>query len=162
MDAQSWLDEQTAKLVGGMHVSPRTATVSVKDWPETWLAGYGTRRPSSVKSARIHLAVIVEHVGDMQLSAVRPSHVKAWTAMLRAEGRAESYVYRLHGRLGHLFTDAFHDGIIARSPCSRRTSPGMGSQRPYVAITEQVGPDPRADGRGVVRAVRRLARRRRC
>jgi integrase len=34
--------------------------------------------------------------------------------------------------------DAVHDGIIARSPCSRRTSPGAGEQRPYVATTEQV------------------------
>lgn len=31
-----------------------------------------------------------------------------------------------------------HDGLVARSPCSRRTSPGMGKQRPYVATTEQV------------------------
>ena len=34
--------------------------------------------------------------------------------------------------------DAVHDGIIARSPCSRRTSPGAGRQRAYVATTEQV------------------------
>ena len=31
-----------------------------------------------------------------------------------------------------------HDGLLARSPCSRRTSPGAGKQRPYVATTEQV------------------------
>ena len=35
-------------------------------------------------------------------------------------------------------SDAVHDGVIARNPCSRRTSPGTGSQRPYVATTEQV------------------------
>ena len=35
-------------------------------------------------------------------------------------------------------SDAVHDGILARNPCSRRTSPGAGSQRPYVATTEQV------------------------
>ena len=129
-DAQAWLDEQTAKLESGTHVSPRSARVTVREWAETWLAGYGTRRPSSVKSARIHLLVIVEHFGDMQLAAVRPSHVKAWTAMLRAEGRADSYVYRLHGRLAQLFSDAVHDGILARSPCSRRTSPGWRASGP--------------------------------
>ena len=91
-----------------------------------------------MKSARLHLAVIVGHFGDMQLAAVRPSHVKAWTALLGTQGRADSYVYRLHGRLAQLFADAVHDGIIARSPCSRRTSPGMGRQRTYVATTEQV------------------------
>lgn len=30
------------------------------------------------------------------------------------------------------------DGIVPRSPCSRRTSPGQGAQRAYVATTEQV------------------------
>ena len=35
-------------------------------------------------------------------------------------------------------SDAVHDGMLARNPCSRRTSPGAGSQRPYVATTEQV------------------------
>lgn len=34
--------------------------------------------------------------------------------------------------------DAVHDGILPRSPCSRRTSPPQGEQRPYVATTEQV------------------------
>jgi integrase len=31
-----------------------------------------------------------------------------------------------------------HDGIVPRNPCSRRTSPGTGKQRPYVATTEQI------------------------
>lgn len=74
----------------------------------------------------------------MPLSAVKPSQVKAWTSQLKAEGRADSYVYALHSRLSQLMNDAVHDGVIARNPCSRRTSPGTGSQRPYVASTEQV------------------------
>jgi integrase len=35
-------------------------------------------------------------------------------------------------------SDAVHDGLLARNPCSRRTSPGAGGQRPYVGTTEQV------------------------
>ena len=61
-----------------------------------------------------------------------------WTSQLAAEGLSESYVYALHGRLSQLFSDAVHDGIVAKSPCSRRTSPGAGKQRAYVATTEQV------------------------
>ena len=56
----------------------------------------------------------------------------------RAEGLADSYVYALHARLAQVIGDAVHDGIVPRSPCSRRTSPGAGKQRPYVATTEQV------------------------
>ena len=76
--------------------------------------------------------------GAMRLGAVRPSHVKSWTARLRAEPLEASYVYALHSGLAQIMADAVHDGIIPRSPCSRRTSPGQGRQRPYVATTEQL------------------------
>ena len=137
-DGQRWLDEVTASVVTGTYVDPKTARTTVAEWCQAWLAGYATRRPSTVRQARVHIAQITAEFGGMALSAVRPSHVKAWTARLRADGYEASYVYALHGRLGQLFADAVHDGIVPRSPCSRRTSPGMGRQRPYVATTEQV------------------------
>ncbi|PZG54324.1 site-specific integrase [Spongiactinospora gelatinilytica] len=138
VDAQAWLDEKTASLVTGTYVDPKTARVTVAEWCATWLEGYATRRSSTVRQARVHIAQIVTAFGPMKLSAVRPSHVKSWTARLRGEGRAESYVYALHARLAQIMGDAVHDGIIPRSPCSRRTSPGAGKQRAYVATTAQV------------------------
>ncbi len=138
VDAQNWLDEQTAKMVAGMHVSPRTARTTVGEWCDTWLEGYGANRKSTVRQAEVHIARIRTAFGPMPLSAVRPSHVRTWTSQLAAEGLSESYVYALHSRLGQLFSDAVHDGIVAKSPCSRRTSPGAGKQRAYVATTEQV------------------------
>jgi integrase len=137
-DAQKWLDEQTAKLVAGTHVSPRTARTTVGEWCDTWLDGYKTRRRSTVRQAEVHITRIRAAFGSMQLSAVRPSHVRTWTAQLAAEGLSESYIYALHARLSQLYTDAVHDGIVARSPVSRRTSPGAGKPRPFVATTEQV------------------------
>ena len=148
VDAQKWLDAVTASLVAGTHVAPKTARMTVGEWCDTWLEGYATRRPSTVRQARVHIARIKAELGGMRLSAVRPSHVKAWTARLRTEGKkgsdgtpealAASYVYACHARLAQIMSDAVHDGIIPRSPCSRRTSPGQGKQRPYVATTEQL------------------------
>lgn len=138
VDAQAWLDQETAKLVAGTHVTPRQARTTVGEWCDTWLEGYRGNRASTVRAAEVHLVRIRRAFGSMQLSAVRPSHVRTWTAQLAAEGLAESYVYALHGRLAQLFADAVHDGLVPRSPCSRRTSPPAGKQRPYVATTEQV------------------------
>jgi integrase len=76
--------------------------------------------------------------GRQQLAAVRPSAVRSWTAKLKADGHAVSYVYALHARLSQIMGDAVHDGLLGRNPCSRRTSPGAGGQRPCVATTEQV------------------------
>lgn len=138
VDAGRWLREQQTALDRGTWLDPKTARTTVGEWCEAWLDGYGTRRASTLRQARVHLVVIVEHFGTMPLSAVRPSHVRAWTAQLKREGRADSYVYALHSRLAQVFSDAVHDGLVPRSPCSRRTSPPMGAQRPYVATTEQV------------------------
>ena len=138
IDAQKWLDGVTASQVTGSYTDPKTARITVGEWCQTWLAGYATRRPSTVRQARVHVAQIVAEFGPVRLSAVRPSHVKSWTARLRAEPLEASYVYALHSRLAQIMADAVHDGIIPRSPCSRRTSPGQGKQRPYVATTEQV------------------------
>jgi integrase len=138
IDAQRWLDGVTAAQVRGDYVDPKTARTIVAEWCETWLAGYRTRRPRTVRQAEVHLKLIVKAFGPVPLSSVKPSQVKAWTARLKAEGRADSYVYALHARLSQLMSDAVHDGVIARNPCSRRTSPRTGSQRPYVAGTEQV------------------------
>jgi integrase len=70
--------------------------------------------------------------------SIRPSEVKSWTAALHAEGLADSYIYAIHARLAQVLSDAVHDGVLTRSPVSRRTSPKAGKQRPHVASTEHV------------------------
>lgn len=138
VDGQNWLDSKTAELVTGTHVSPKTAKTTVAEWSDLWLQGYANNRPSSVRQAKTHIKRIREVFGDRALKDVRPSEVKSWTAALKAEGLADSTVYALHARLGHLFSDAVHDGLIPKSPVSRRTSPPAGRQRAYVATTGQV------------------------
>lgn len=152
-NAQKWLDSQLASLLRGDHVTPEDAKLTVGQWCDTWLIGYGTRRATTVRMAEVHIKIIRAHFETVPLSVVKPSDVRAWTARLKAEGRADSYVYALHSRLSQLFTDAVHDGLVARNPCSRRTSPPMGKQRPYVATTEQVWALYEAFPRGVRPAV---------
>lgn len=138
VDATRWLDTVTASVVGGDYVSPKTARTTVEQRCDQWLNGYSTRRASTVRQARVHVKAIKAEFGSTPLSAVKPSAVKGWTAKLKADGYADSTVYAMHRRLSQVMADAVHDGIIARNPCSRRTSPGAGGQRPYVATTEQV------------------------
>lgn len=138
VDAQRWLDEVTTAVVTGAYVDPKTARTTVDAWCDVWLAGYATRRTSTVRQAKTHVAQIRKAFGALQLAAVRPSAVRSWCAQLKADGYGDSYVYALHARLSQIMSDAVHDGILPRNPCSRRTSPGAGKQRPYCATTEQV------------------------
>jgi integrase len=137
-DAQGWLDEQTSRLVSGTHIAPRQARTTVNEWCDLWIACYRGRRESTVRQAEVHLLRIRAEFGTQQLGTIRPSQVRAWCAKLDQEGLAPSYVYALHARMAQIYSDAVHDGLVAKSPCSRRTSPQAGTQRPYVATTEQV------------------------
>jgi len=138
VDAQRWIDEVTTAVVTGNYVDPKNARTTVGEWCTTWLAGYATRRSSTVRQAKVHVAQIERAFGPLPLASVRPSAVRAWCAQMKSDGAADSYVYALHARLSQIMADAVHDGILARNPCSRRTSPGGGKQRPYCATTEQV------------------------
>ncbi|WP_104175525.1 site-specific integrase [Arthrobacter sp. Y81] len=137
-DAKVWLDEVTASVVSGTYVDPKTALTTVQEWSVIWLKGYENNRASTVRQAKTHLVRINAAFGHRALKSVRPSEVKAWTAKLSDEGLADSTIYALHSRLGQLFSDAVHDGLLPKSPLSRRTAPKAGEQRPYVATTEQV------------------------
>ena len=135
--AQHWLNEVTASVVTGTYVDPRNAKITVGEWAQTWLKSYESNRGSTVRQARVHVNVIDQTFKDRPLKDVRPSEVKAWVVKLQRT-YAVSTTYALHRRLSQLFSDAVHDGLVPRSPTSRRTSPPAPKQRPYVATTEQV------------------------
>jgi integrase len=137
-DATSWLDTQTAAIVGGTHVAPRDAQLTVDQWCDLWIKGYEVNRESTVRQARTHIKQIIAEFGGMALTELRPSQVKTWIARLQKDGMEASYVYALHSRLSQICSDAVHDGVLGRNPCSRRTSPPMGKAKVYVATTEQV------------------------
>ena len=99
VDAQKWLDKQTAAIVSGSHVAPRDAQLTVEQWCDLWIEGYKVNREATVRAARTHIRQIIAEFGGMPLSAVRPSQVKAWVARLRADNMEASYVYALHSRL---------------------------------------------------------------
>lgn len=136
-DAQAWLTEENSKLLTGTWTEPRMAKTTVDEWCDRWIAGYAGR-PSTVSQARTQLKLIRAHFGPRPLGSVKPSDVKAWLKRLESEGYAKNTISALHGRLGQVFADAVHDGLVPRSPVSRRTAPGKGEQRPYLATTAQV------------------------
>lgn len=136
--AQDHVDSVSAALVRGDYIRPEDARITVEQWCDTWLDAYEVHRPSTVRQARTHVKRIKAAFGDERLSDVRPTMVRSWIAGLQSEGLAASTVYALHSRLAHIMADAVHDGVLQRSPCSRRTSPPMGKSKVYVATTEQI------------------------
>lgn len=118
--ARDWLNKAIAAIETGTHVDPKAT------------------RSTAPRRAEMHLSKIKAHFGPRRLSSITPIQVKNWMAKLQEDGLKPSYIYALHGRLSQLYSDAMHDGLVAKSPCSRRTSPPMGEQVQYVATTAQV------------------------
>ena len=138
IDAQQWLDEITTSLTTGTYVAPGLAKITFRQWSEQWLEGYATRRQGTVRTAKWHVNVLTEHFGDRRLGSIKPSDVKSMNTALgeRYNDRSRYAIYR---RLGQIMADAVHDGLIPRSPVSRRTSPGAATQREFFPTSEQVG-----------------------
>ena len=91
--------------------------------------------------------------------------VRSWTAELKADGLADSYVYALHARLSQVMSDAVHDGHPGPQPVlaphlarSRRSAALRRHDRAGVGAARRV-PDAPAPG-GPARRVRRAADRR--
>lgn len=136
-DAQNWLDEVITATRTGNYVDPKKAKLTVAEWCATWIQGYN-QRPSSIAQAKNQIRRINARFGQRTLVSVRPSEVKAWIGELQAEGLSVASVRAAHQRFAQIFGDAVLDGLIPRSPASKRTSPPMPNQLPYVATTAQV------------------------
>ena len=148
-DAQQWLDSEESKMQTGNWVAPRDAKITVAQWCTTWLRAYGTRKPSTVRMAEVHIAKIVAAFGPRRLDSIRESEIKSWLVDLKEEGYRPSYIYALHARLAQIMSDAVHDRVLGRSPTSRRTAPRDGLA---AALRGHDKPDlgtARCDGRAV-------------
>ncbi|MFF0613506.1 tyrosine-type recombinase/integrase [Nocardia tengchongensis] len=137
-DAEAWLAARLSTLVQGTHIAPRDSRMTVGQWCDRWIKGYEIHRDSTVRQAKTHLALIRAEFENARMAALRPSSVKTWVANLKKAGYEPSYVYALHGRLSQVLGDAVHEGLLVRNPCSRKTAPPTGTQKPYVVTTEQM------------------------
>lgn len=137
-DAKAWLHAKANEVAVGSWVPPDRERLTVGQWCEKWLEGYSSRKASTYRQAVTHVQIIRATFGDVPIRSVKPSDVNAWVATMQEDGRAASYVYATYRRLCQLMSDAVAEGILVRSPCSRKTAPPQGQQRPYVATTAQV------------------------
>ncbi|MFI5803000.1 tyrosine recombinase XerC [Streptomyces sp. NPDC051561] len=138
VDAQRWLDEETASLVTGQYVDPKSRKITVDEWCDKWIEGYAVNRASTVRQAKVHLGRIRKEFGPLPIASIQPSAVKAWLARLKKEGLQQSYIKALRNRLSQVMADAIEDKIVTSNPCNRKNAASAGKPRPYVATTEQV------------------------
>lgn len=139
VDAQRWLDEQTAAMVTGQYISPAAGRVTVREYGDQWRAAQVHRQSSADKIESLLRLHVYPLLGERRLAAVRPSDVQAWVKRLLVEHQlAPSTVAVVHGVLASMFKTAVRDRIIPASPCEGTRLPENHRQPVVPLVVEQV------------------------
>lgn len=121
VDAQKWLDRVTASVVTGAYVDPGAGRITMRAYFEQWAARQvwveGTERA-------MRLAVSSAPFGDLELRAIRPSHVEQWVKIMKdgdpkATRPRKLAVGTIHTRVNNLravLRAAVRDRLIATDP----------------------------------------------
>jgi integrase len=116
IDAQRWLDEQTAGRVTGRYVAPDAGKVSFRDFAEGWRTA-AAHAPTTREAVEAHLRNhVYPSIGDHRIDSITPTAVQAmatgWGAKLDP-----STVRLVWSYVRSIFKAAVRDRIIAVSPC---------------------------------------------
>ncbi len=135
VDAQAWLDEQTARLVRGEWADPRAGRESLRAYATRWqsiqVSSEGTARIVD-NALRLH---ILPRLGDHRIGNIRRSDIQALVKWLEVreirpakDGMAAptlsaGTIRNIYEVLARVMDAAMEDRVISVSPCRRITLP---------------------------------------
>ncbi len=135
VDAQRWLDRETAKIVTGTWVNPRAGRVTFAEYAEGWRA-VQVHRPTTQAHVETMLRRHAYPVfGPRPLSSIRPSEVQAWTSGLALTPSSAEVCFRYFSAV---FKAAVSDRVIASSPCAGIRLPRRLPRQVVPLTTDQV------------------------
>lgn len=135
VDAQQWLNNQTSAIVTGTYIAPGAGAVSVGEIYGQWLTMQGHVKETTRATRSSAWATHVKDVwGDVSVSDVQTSAVRAWVGDLVQAGRAPATIENALGVLRMVLTVAVEDRRIQRNPCENvKAPPRKHSQRAYLS-----------------------------
>lgn len=116
----------------------RVASFFVRGYAEKWLErSRPDSAPSTLAGLRAHLKNLVDAVGGLPVSDVRPSDIKGIFST-RYKGLSNSYIKAAKQLFCALFDSAVADGLITSNPARDRTArPHKGTTGGHRSITPQ-------------------------
>lgn len=138
VDAQSWLDEQTAALVTGQFVDPKAGKITFKQFAEQWRKDQLHHRPATAKQCESRLRLwVYPRIGDRPMSTIRRSDVQR-VVTLASEKLAAATVEVVYSYVAGVFKAAVVDKVVPSSPCVKIKLPEKTSTKIVPLTTEQV------------------------
>src|ERR1700677_2429811 len=76
-DAEKHGAKMEADIARGAYIDPVRARITVGEWCQIWIDGYGANQPSTVRQAGVHINRIIQEFGECPVGSLRPSQVKS-------------------------------------------------------------------------------------
>jgi integrase len=119
VDAQRWLDEQTAAIVTGDYVDPAAGKITFKVWFKAWSGRQVWERGTTLAAQQAADSVTF---ADVPMRQIRPSHVQQWVKVMsqpassRTSGLAPSTIRTRYNYVHMAMRAAVVDRIIKSDP----------------------------------------------
>ena len=116
----------------------RIMSYFVREYAEKWLErSYPNISPSTKQGLKTHLKTLINAIGDLPVSEVKPSDIKAIYSD-KYKGLSNSYIKAAKQLYCSLFDSAVADGLILSNPARDRTAkPHKGTVGGHRSITPQ-------------------------
>lgn len=138
VDAQRWIDTETAKMVRGDWHDPKAGkeslTAYAKRWESAQVSAEGTARIVD-NAIRLH---IVPALGGQRIASIRKTEVQGFVKGLEAKGLAPGSVRNIYDVLFRMLEAAVEDRVIGASPCKRIALPKDHDDEVQVPTVEDV------------------------
>jgi hypothetical protein len=158
--AERFLALTEADVEQGRWIAPAAGRTTVAEWAEQWFASAsGSWKPKTRYTYRSVLdRLVLAHLGDRTLAALRPITVASWVGKL-GETLSASQVRQAYRLLAQVMASAVDNGMIPTSPCRRVRLPRIPEADPRI-LTVAGRPDRLAlrTRRPAARASARLRR----
>jgi integrase len=143
VDAQRWLDEQTAAMVRGDWVDPRSGRVTFAEFAEQWRTTQVVRPTTELAYERLLRRNVYPRLGDRPLAAIRPSEIQSLVSWL--SGAAEDHpalaprtVRVTLSVTSAVFKSAVRDRRLVANPCVGVRLPEVHKARVQPLLTTSV------------------------
>ncbi|HEY4603000.1 MAG TPA: tyrosine-type recombinase/integrase [Blastococcus sp.] len=143
VDAQRWLDEQTAAMVTGAYVDPRAGRMTFAEYAEQWRATQVVRPTTGLAYERVLRRNVYPRLGTRPLASIRPSEIQGLVAWLStdADGRpalAPRTVRVTLSVTSAVFKSAVRDRRLVSNPCAGVRLPEIHKSRVQPLQTSSV------------------------
>lgn len=136
-DANTWLDDQTAALVGGSYVDPKrgaiTFTSFYTEWSKSQIWETGTRRAMDLACGSVTF-------GDLPLSKLDEPHVQQWIKMMVDKPLAPGTIHTRFVNVRTVIRAAMRgrNRALAFDPTENVKTPSLGDKRPRIPTPDEV------------------------